>query len=437
MQLPFLSSEENEVTPLERWIARKVLAVDGEAPVSVRLWNGEEVGEPGDDPLATIEVRDRAVLFELIRNPDLVIGDAYAEGRIELEGDLPGTIEAFFRARMGVPSIAAALSRVASMIPSPGNTLGRSRRNVHHHYDVGNEFYAMWLDPNLVYTCAYFLDDETSLYDAQLAKMEHVCRKVRLQPGDHVVEAGCGWGSLALYMAEHYDVKVRAFNVSSEQIKYARNQAKKKGLSQRVEFVEDDYRNISGRYDAFVSVGMLEHVGKAHYATLGRVIDGSLDTHGRGLLHSIGRSRPAQMNAWMERRIFPGAHIPSLREMLEVCESANLQVNDVENLRMHYARTLENWLSAYEEHADEIEDMYDSVFMRTYRLYLASSIAAFRTANTHLYQVAFTRCENNELPWTRQHLYARPTKPAPKKKRNGRRKQSGKKKSSRKRKKKS
>lgn len=402
-RIPFWPSEQDEVTPVERWIARKVLAADGAAPLSVLLWNGEEVGDPGPEPVGTIHVNDRFVLYELLRNPDMVVGDAYVDGRIEVEGDLIEVLESSFRARNGSTPLAVTLARYASLPRI--NTLTRSRQNVHHHYDVGNDFYSMWLDEELVYTCAYFENDEATLEQAQIAKMEHVCRKLRLEPGDRVIEAGCGWGSLAIYMAKNYDVKIRAFNVSTEQVRYAKERAKRLGIESQVEFIEDDYRNVSGKYDVFVSVGMLEHVGKAHYATLGRVIDKSLRQHGRGLLHSIGRSTPSPMNPWIERRIFPGAHIPSLREMLEVLEVVDLQVNDVENLRLHYARTLENWLERFEEHAEEIEEMYDEAFYRTYQLYLASSSASFLTGGLHLYQVAFTRPDYNDIPWTRHYIY--------------------------------
>src|SRR5262249_4424926 len=163
---------------------------------------------------------------------------------------------------------------------------------------------------------AYFKDPVMSLEDAQIAKLDHVCRKVRLGPGDRVIEAGCGWGALALHMAKHYGASVRAFNISTEQIAFARDQARKDGIANRVEFIEDDYRNIAGECDAFMSVGMLEHVGVANYPTLSHVIDRCLTPSGRGLIHSIGRHKPIMVNGWLARQIFPGAEIPSLSEML-------------------------------------------------------------------------------------------------------------------------
>ncbi len=241
-----------------------------------------------------------------------------------------------------------------------------------------------------------------TLEDAQLAKMDLVCRKLHLAPGERVIEAGCGWGSLALFMAKHYGVTVRAFNISSEQIAYARERAKAEGLDDRVEFVEDDYRNVCGTCDAFVSVGMLEHVGTRDYPTLGRVIERSLSGTGRGLLHFIGRNRSAPLNAWIHKRIFPGAYVPTLREVFEhVLEPHELSVLDVENLRLHYARTLEHWRRRFVNSAAQVAAMFDDAFVRTWDLYLAGSQASFTTGSLQLFQVVFARGDNNKVPWTR------------------------------------
>jgi len=285
------------------------------------------------------------------------------------------------------------------------NTLARSRRNIHHHYDLGNDFYALWLDRRMLYTCAYYADESMSLEDAQVAKMDHVCRKLRLQPGEHVVEAGCGWGGFALHMARHYGVRVSSFNISGEQLDYARERARAENLSDRVEFLEGDYREIRGDYDAFASIGMLEHVGTDHYRDLGRVIARSLLPNGRGLIHSIGRDRSANMNAWIERRIFPGAYPPSLKEMMEIFDSAHLSVLDVENLRLHYVRTISHWLDRFEAAEATIDEWFGPAFVRAWRLYLTGSIAAFSTGQLQLFQVAFARSGSNAIPWTRAHLY--------------------------------
>jgi cyclopropane-fatty-acyl-phospholipid synthase len=220
-----------------------------------------------------------------------------------------------------------------------------------------------------------------------------------------VVEAGCGWGGLARHMARHYGVTVRSYNISAEQIRYARGKAREQGLDGRVEYIEDDYRTIKGEYDVFVSVGMLEHVGRSNYGVLGRVIDSCLAEHGRGLIHSIGRNKPEPMNAWIEKRIFPGAYPPALREMMEIFEPYRLSVLDVENLRLHYAQTLAHWLERFERDVFDIEKTYDKPFVRAWRLYLAGSLATFTTGYLQLFQVVFTRERNNDLASSRAHLY--------------------------------
>ena len=208
-----------------------------------------------------------------------------------------------------------------------------------------------------------------------------------------------------MHMARHYGVKVRAFNISREQVAYARERAEREGLSSRVEYVLDDYRTISGKYDAFVSVGMLEHVGVENYPELGRVAAQALNSTGRGLIHSIGRNRPAPLNPWIERRIFPGARPPSLSEMMQIFEPWDLSVLDIENLRLHYAQTLRHWSQLFEGASDRVRAMFDEKFVRMWRLYLAGSIAGFTAGTLQLFQVVFAHRDNNDIPMTRAHLY--------------------------------
>jgi cyclopropane-fatty-acyl-phospholipid synthase len=206
-------------------------------------------------------------------------------------------------------------------------------------------------------------------------------------------------------MAKHYGVTVRAFNISHEQILWAQWRARQLGLNQQVDFVEDDYRNISGNCDAFVSVGMLEHVGLEHYRELGNIIHRSLDKAGRGLLHFIGRNKPCPFSTWTRKRIFPGAYAPTIGQAMDIFEAHDFSVLDVENLRPHYARTLECWLSAFEKSSDEVRKMFGPDFVRTWRLYLAGAIAGFRAGTLQLFQVVFARTACQQIPWTRAHLY--------------------------------
>lgn len=274
---------------------------------------------------------------------------------------------------------------------------------MHRHYDLGNDFYRLWLDDEMLYTCAYFPEETATLEEAQEAKMERVCRKLRLQPGEKVVEAGCGWGALALHMARNHGVTVRAYNLSHEQVRFARDRARREGLDGRVEFVEDDYRTIEGRFDAFVSLGMLEHVGPKGYAGLGSLLDRCLDeNHGRGLLHFIGQDRPTPLNPWIRRFIFPGAYPPTVGEALRgVLEPEGWAVLDVENLRQHYALTLWHWRQRFEAHEEEVRRRLGEPFARRWRLYLAGSEAAFRVGALELFQIVFGRHGRAEVPWAR------------------------------------
>jgi cyclopropane-fatty-acyl-phospholipid synthase len=385
----------------DRWLVGLVARHLQGAAVRLRLWDGTSVGP--DNPVGTIEISDRATLLGLARDPDTTFGDAFMQGRLDVQGDLLALLENTFRAQQQ----AGPRSSWVRALLEKSNTLARARVNIHHHYDIGNDFYALWLDRDMLYTCAYFPREDATLEEAQRAKMEHVCRKLRLRPGEQVIEAGCGWGALALYMASHYGARVRAFNISSEQIQFARRRARDAGLSDRVEFIEDDYRHVRGTCDAFVSVGMLEHVGLAHYPDLGAVMHRVLPPgRGRGLLHFIGRNRALPLNPWISKRIFPGAYPPTLAEVCDyVLGPWDFSVLDVENLRLHYARTLEEWLVRFERAVDRVVIMFDEAFARAWRLYLAGSTASFRAGSLQLFQVTFARGSDNDVPWTRTHLY--------------------------------
>jgi cyclopropane-fatty-acyl-phospholipid synthase len=380
-------------TALDRWVLGRIRRATGNVPVRYQLWDGFALGSPAA-PLGSISVGSRRALYRWLLDAELNFGEAYMAGEIDVNGDLRAILEAIFRAW---PESSGRRSwRHAA------NGRSAARANVHRHYDLGNDFYGLWLDAQMVYTCAYFPDPATSLDDAQTAKIDLVCRKLHLRPGERVVEAGCGWGALALHMAKRYGVSVHAYNVSTEQIAYARARAAREGLTGRVEFVEDDYRTIDGPYDVFVSVGMLEHVGLQDFSTLGRVIGRALTSQGRGLLHFIGRDTPRPLNAWIRKRIFPGAYPPTLGEVsTRILEPAGFSVLDVENLRLHYAKTLDHWQQRFESASPSIAAMFDEPFVRAWRLYLAGSGAAFATGWMQLFQIVFARGASNAIPWTR------------------------------------
>jgi cyclopropane-fatty-acyl-phospholipid synthase len=386
---------------VDRWLAERVQRLVAPVAIRLELWDGTSPFSASDPPVGDLVVRDRRTLLGLAVNPDLWFGEMYAAGRLAIRGAAEPVVEAL--SRLSGPA-ATWRARLRALL-APPNSLRDARRNV-YHYDLGNDFYQLWLDPDLVYTCAYFADPAMSLAQAQHAKLDLVCRKLRLRPGDTVVEAGCGWGALALHMARHYGVTVKAFNVSREQLGFARARAVREGLSGQVEFIDDDYRNVRGQYDVFVSVGMLEHVGLRHFHSLADVVHRTVRRQGgRGLLHFIGRDVPIPLNAWIRRRVFPGAYPPTLAEVTSrVLGPAGMSVVDVENLRLHYARTLEHWRTGFAAAADQIRTTYGDAFYRTWELYLAGAQAAFTTGWMQLFQIVFTPRESPPPSWTRAEL---------------------------------
>ena len=390
------------VTAIDRAIARRVQRGIDAAGVRLELWDGSS---PCTAPssIGALVLRDRGALLGLAINPDLYFGERYMTGRLEVRGSLVEVLKAISMLTLDAPRVR---ERLARWLTAP-NDLRSARANVHHHYDLGNDFYRRWLDRDMVYTCAYFSDPAISLEQAQTAKLDLVCRKLRLRPGDTVVEAGCGWGALAIHMARRYGARVRAFNVSREQLAYARERAAREHVT-GVEFIDDDYRNVSGTFDVFVSIGMLEPVGSRNFRALSAVLTRCIArVGGRGLLHFIGRDVPQPLNAWIRRRIFPGAYTPTLGEVATgILAPAGMSVIDVENLRLHYARTLAHWRERYAAARGDVRAQFGDEFARAWELYLAGSEAAFATGWMQLFQVLFAPRESAPPAWTRADLYA-------------------------------
>ena len=334
-------------------LVRRLMKSVGNPDIAVRLWDGSEFPVTEREPVAVLEFREPKALWRMLAAPSVGFGECYAEGLVEVHGDFLDFANAVTRALARKQAGSYRWPRLKSRLHAlRQNTPLRATRNARHHYDLDNDFYRLWLDERMVYTCAYYDKKDATLEEAQLAKLDHVCRKIGLQPGMRVIEAGCGWGALALHMAEHYGARVHAYNVSKAQVGWARERAAERGLDDRVRFVLDDYRTIDRRCDRFVSVGMLEHVGRSNYRVLGDLVRRVLEPDGLALVHSIGRSHPRPADAWIRKYIFPGGHIPSLGEMAAIFEPNRFTVLDVENLRLHYARTCADWLASFEAVAD-------------------------------------------------------------------------------------
>ena len=284
------------------------------------------------------------------------------------------------------------------------NPIGKAQQNVAHHYDLGNDFYRLFLDEGMQYSCAYFLSDDDTLEQAQRNKLRLLAAKLNLSPGLRVLDIGCGWGELALYLAALNDVEVVGVTLSKEQYESARSRAQDSGMGDRVRFELKDYREVEGRFDRIVSVGMFEHVGVHHYGEFFAKINELMDDDGVALIHSIGHmSPPGTASPWLRKYIFPGAYSPALSEVFDVVEQNSLWVTDLEFLRLHYATTLAHWSQRFEINRDKIEAMYDEKFGRMWEFYLTSAEMMFRTGSQLIFHMQLAR-QRDAVPITRDYI---------------------------------
>jgi cyclopropane-fatty-acyl-phospholipid synthase len=364
---------------------------------------------PGGGPSLTVRVTDRKTLFDIARNPRLAAGEAYMDGRLIIED---GTILDLMRLLVGA-------NRWEDKTPGRGalnkgkktwkalfrrNPAKASRRNVAHHYDIGNDLYRLFLDKDLQYSCAYFTDPANSLEQAQSDKKAHIAAKLYLKPGQRVLDIGCGWGGMALCLNRIADVDVLGVTLSEEQLKVARQRAEEAGVSDRVTFELVDYRSVEGRFDRIVSIGMFEHVGAAHYDEFFAKCRSLLTDDGVMLLHTIGKfGKASTPDPFTDKYIFPGYHLPSLSQMSAASEKARLIASDVETLRLHYAYTLSAWLERTEAAKDKIVAMYDERFFRMWQFYLAGGIVGFESGTMCNYQIQYIR-DRNAVPITRDYM---------------------------------
>jgi len=374
----------------------------------IQFWDGVKrtYGTEDSDRFFTIIFKTKDALKKTIFRGSIGFGEAYMNRNIEIEGDLADCVSltsepyfALFR-----PKFREKLKYLKLFLQNR-NTLKGSRRNIHSHYDLGNDFYKLWLDKNMQYACAYFDFPGQGLDDAQLNKMEYICRKLELKAGETVLEIGSGWGGFAIYAAKKYGVKVKAYNISHEQILYAREWAEKEGLTDKVEFIEDDYRNVKGVHDKFVSVGMFEHVGLDNYQTFSDIIFKHLKDKGLGLLHSITRLYPEPIDSFTATYIFPGGLIPALSEVIPVLEKNRFTIIDIDNLRLHYARTLHFWRENFEKNVEKIRKMFDERFIRMWRIYLSGAMTSFSYGPMTLSQILFARGRLNNIRLNRRAFY--------------------------------
>jgi cyclopropane-fatty-acyl-phospholipid synthase len=352
----------------------------------------------------TTAAAQRAVLLD----PELKIGETYMDGTLVVEqGSIADVLAILLRQGRNGASDWAWLPRLIRYVfrrLQQYNPKSRSRQNVAHHYDLDARLYSLFLDGDQQYSCAYFETRDQSLDDAQLAKKRHLAAKLRPQPGAKVLDIGCGWGGLALYLSEIAGAHVTGITLSQEQFDRARNRALERGLTQDTTFRLIDYRDVAGKFDRIVSVGMFEHVGVGFYDTFFAKCAELLADNGVAVLHSIGRSSPPGItNPWIAKYIFPGGYIPALSEVLPAIERAELIVTDVEVLELHYAETLRAWRERFLAHRDEAVRLYDQRFVRMWEFYLACSEMAFREADMVVFQIQMAK-HKGVTPATRDYI---------------------------------
>jgi cyclopropane-fatty-acyl-phospholipid synthase len=373
---------------------------------------------PGNDPVTygrdggkhlTVRFTDRKVAFDIVRNPRLGVGEAYMNGRLIIEdGTILDLLELIVGSNRwedgGNNRKAIKRGKKKFKYLFGRNRAGRSKRNVAHHYDLKDELYDLFLDDDRQYSCAYFTDPAKSLEQAQADKKAHIAAKLYLKPGQKVLDIGCGWGGMALYLHQVAGVDVLGVTLSEEQLKVARRRAEEAGLSERVRFELIDYRAIEGTFDRIVSVGMFEHVGAPHYLEFFAKCRELLADDGVMLLHTIGKYGIAgASDPFTDKYIFPGYHVPSLSQIVSASEKVRLVASDVETLRLHYAYTLRQWMERATRARDKIVAMYDERFFRMWEFYLAGGIVAFENGAMNNYQVQYIR-DRNALPITRDHI---------------------------------
>jgi len=364
-------------------------------------------GQPG--PNVTMRLSDRSLYHKLVFNPELNAGEAYMDGRMSFEDStLRDFLTLFSLNRLSLASypLQKVLRRVSRMFKKgqQANPIGKAQQNVAHHYDLGNDFYKLFLDEGLQYSCAYFTNDDNTLEQAQRNKLRLLAAKLNLSPGLKILDIGCGWGDLALYLARLADVEVVGVTLSKEQFELASARARKAGLDSRVRFELKDYRKVEDRFDRIVSVGMFEHVGVHHYGEFFGKINELMDDDGLALIHSIGHmSPPGTASPWLRKYIFPGAYSPALSEVFEVVEQNSLWVTDLEFLRLHYAKTLAHWSQRFEANRDKVEAMYDARFARMWEFYLISAEMMFRTGSQLVFHMQLAR-KRDAAPIVRDYI---------------------------------
>lgn len=371
-----------------------------EIPFTIRINDKDHtIGEGESQFLVTIN--NTLSLNKLIQSTSLALGEAYMDGDIIIHGDIYEVLKSILKQKDHFSLID---SGYLSSILHSSSSKSNQCKQVRSHYDIGNDFYKMWLDQTMSYSCAYFSSSQDSLHQAQINKINHILKKLHLKPEQHLLDIGCGWGCLILKAAKDYGVRATGITLSQEQYDECQRRIKEEGLEGQVDVQLMDYRDLPKSnlsFDRIVSVGMLEHVGRDNYDLFIDSMNSVLKPGGMSLIHYISSKTETLSDPWIRKYIFPGGEIPSLREIISLMADANFDIIDVENLRRHYAKTLLCWNDNFQKHREEVVTMFDERFARMWELYLLSCAAMFSVGRIDVHQILSVKGYSNELPLVR------------------------------------
>ncbi len=389
---------------IAKTIFEQVVSRANHGPFSVTYADGTTKQFGKGKPLFNFAVHDDNVIGDIVKKFDLGFGEAYMKGTATTD-DLDALLKFVYLNERDFKKILGKKSGYKFA----RNIRGKQAEQIESHYDLGNDFYELWLDKDMVYTCGYFKKETDSLDKAQEQKLDHVLNKLQLSKGQEFIDLGCGWGGLVIRAAKKYGAKGIGVTLSKEQYDYAVARAKKEGVEDLATFHLMNYQDspsLGKTFDRVVSVGMLEHVGKSNHEQFFKTVDTLLNPEGIAVVHSITQQTEEPMPAWIDKYIFPGGYVPSVREVVHYLPEYDFHITDYESLRMHYNRTLNEWTDKFEKNLDVVRKLgYDEEFIRMWRLYLRGSATSFRYGTFDLSQFVFTKGLKNDLPLTREHIY--------------------------------
>ncbi|MFJ8065020.1 class I SAM-dependent methyltransferase [Psychrobacillus sp. NPDC096426] len=372
-------------------------------PMEVTFWDGEKVQQGEGTPKFSLIFHDVIPKAELMQNASVAFGEAYMNGIIEIEGSIKEVVASIYNKK---ESFLGGSKMYASLLKKISNTTKRSKENVAFHYDIGNDFYKLWLDETMTYSCAYFKTANDSLKTAQQNKVAHILKKLNLQEGQTLLDIGCGWGELIITAAKKYGVKATGITLSTEQFERVKDRILEEQLEDSLDVQLIDYRELKKqKFDRIVSVGMLEHVGQEHLTEYFQKVNELLEDGGLSVLHTITTHKEGATNAWIDKYIFPGGYVPSVSELVTHMAENKFLLIDLESLRRHYEKTLDMWSENFENVLDKVKKTKDERFIRMWRLYLNACAASFQAGNIDLTQFIFTKGTNDSLPFTRSYMY--------------------------------